>query len=99
MSEASHAKPRYGTIFITLFVLTVCEIIAANLKLPKVSVVLILITFAIAKAALVAMFYMHLRFEKILLAVIALAPLAFSLILVLAIGHDIRVLALLRIVH
>lgn len=89
MSEGSHSKPNYAAIFIALFLLTVSEIFAANLPMPRTATILILVAFALAKATLVAMFYMHLRFEKVLLAVIAVAPLLFSLILVLGIGFDI----------
>ena len=90
MNETSHPRPHYGAIFLALFVLTVLEILTANLKLPRVSVILMLVSLAITKASLVAMFYMHLKFEKILLAVIAVAPLLFSIILVLLVGFDIR---------
>lgn len=87
MSEQAHSRP-YGAVFLSLFVLTVLEIITANLPLAKLYVVLMLIVLALLKASLVAMFYMHLRFEKILLTVVALAPLAFSIIFTLVIGFD-----------
>ncbi len=87
MSEQTHSRP-YGLIFLCLFALTVTEIAVANLHFPKLPIVLALVSLAIVKAALVAMFYMHLRFEKVLLAVIAFAPLAFSLILTIMVGAD-----------
>ena len=90
MSSDSHPAPKYGRIFLALFALTVSEILYANLHLPKVAIVLGLVFLAMIKASLVAMFYMHLKFEKILLTVIALAPLVFSLVLVLMVGFDIR---------
>lgn len=88
MSTQTHPRPNYGGVFVSLFVLTVFEIIVANLPIPKLPIVLGLVGLAILKASLVAMFYMHLRFEKILLAVVAVAPLLFSVILTLAVGHD-----------
>ena len=89
MSTQSHPRPNYGGIFLALFVLTVFEIFVANLGIHKLTIILFLVGLAIIKASLVAMFYMHLRFEKILLAMIAVAPLLFSAILILAIGSDI----------
>jgi len=88
MSEQTHPRPNYVGVFISLFVLTIVEIFAANLPFAKIVVVLALVFLAIVKAALVGMFYMHLRFEKILLAVIILAPLLFSVILTLMVGFD-----------
>ncbi len=87
MSEESHSR-RYGAIFLGLFVLTILELATANLPLARLPIALMLVGLAIVKASLVAMFYMHLKFEKILLTLVALAPLAFSLIFTLIIGHD-----------
>ena len=88
MSSQTHPRP-YGLIFITLFILTVLEICVANFHIAKVYVVLALVSLALIKAALVAMFYMHLSFEKRLLTLIALSPLIFSVIFTLLIGFDI----------
>ncbi len=85
----SHPRPNYAGVFVSLFVLTVTEIFVANLPITKTMIVISLVFLAIVKASLVAMFYMHLRYEKILLAVLALAPLVFSLILTIGIGQDI----------
>ena len=87
MSDQTHKK-HYGLIFISLFALTILEIFAANLPVSKTLIVMTLILFAVVKAALVAMFYMHLKFEKILLTVIGFAPLIFSVILTLMLGAD-----------
>ncbi len=89
MSSSAHTRPNYGAIFVVLFVLTVIEIFASKLPLPKIYVVVSLLGLAILKAALVAMFYMHLKFEKTLLTVICLSPLIFSVILTLMVGFDI----------
>ena len=89
MSPASHSRPNYGAIFISLAVLTVIEIFVANLEWVKIVIVLSLISLAILKAGLVAMFYMHLRFEKMILVFIAIIPFLFSIILIIGIGFDI----------
>ena len=88
-TPASHPRPNYAGVFVSLFGLTLTEIFVANLSIPRLVVILSLVFLALVKAGLVAMFYMHLRFEKTLLLVIAVAPLAFSVILTLAVGSDI----------
>ncbi len=90
MSSDTHAHPSYGKIFLALFVLTIAEVIYANVPLARVYIIVGLIFLAIIKAALVALFYMHLKYEKALLAVICFAPLIFSVILTLMVGADIR---------
>jgi len=89
MTTQSHSRPNYGGVFLGLLVLTVLEILAANLPVHKHLVIAALIGMAILKASLVAAFYMHLKFEKVLLTVLALAPLIFSVILVAGVGFDI----------
>ncbi len=90
MTSEAHSHPSYGKIFLALFALTIAEVVYANIHLPKVYIVVGLILMAVMKASLVALFYMHLKFEKVLLAVIGFAPLIFSIILTLMVGADIR---------
>ncbi len=54
-------RPNYVGVFIVLAVLTVLEIEVTRLPLPRIP---ILVPLALLKAALVAMFYMHLRFDR-----------------------------------
>ena len=70
-------------IFIFLAALTAIEVAIAFLAIPKSIQGLILIGFAIAKASLVALYYMHLRFENQVLRLIAIGPLLFVAILML----------------
>ena len=90
MSSESHPQPNYGAIFLALFVFTVVEVFVAGFPLPKFYIALMLIAFALVKAGLVAIFYMHLKFEKMLLTLIVLSPFVFAAILVLLVGFDIR---------
>jgi len=87
MEKQKH--PPYGKVFLGLILLTVIEVFASQLQIPKTIMVITLVSFAICKALLVAMFYMHLKFEKMLLTVIAIIPFIFSVILVLFVGLDI----------
>jgi len=79
----SHPRPNYMRIFIFLAVLTAIEVAVAFLAIPKSLQGLILIGFAIAKASLVALYYMHLRFENQVLRLIAIGPFLFVAILIL----------------
>ena len=71
---ADHAEPNYIAIWIYLGLLTVLELIVAYAPIPKAAMVGLLIGLAWVKAVLVAMYFMHLRFERRTLAVIACIP-------------------------
>ncbi len=84
MSE--HAEqPRYVLIWFVLLVLTLGEVGYAFMDLPKVWLATGLIIMALWKALLVAMYYMHLRYEPRRLWLLAASPLPLALILVLAV--------------
>ena len=74
----AHPKPNYIKIFVFLAVLTAVEVVAAlflqNSATQAIRVIFLLL-MAVAKAGLVAAYYMHLRFEKTALRVIAIGPL------------------------
>jgi cytochrome c oxidase subunit 4 len=89
MAEAhAHKAPNYMAIFWWLAVLTVLEVGAYFM--PPPSKWFILVALALAKAALVAMYFMHLRFETRTLGWIALTPLAIATLLVLVLLPDNR---------
>ncbi len=69
-------RAQYVTILILLVVLTLVELgVARTSGIPKTAAVVALVTLAIAKAALIALFYMHLRFETRILRFTVLGPL------------------------
>jgi len=85
MDTAAHTRPNYVAIWGYLFVLTVIEVAAAFLShIPKHWLILILLFLAIWKALLVAMYFMHLKFERWRLRAVFLVPLPLAAILVLA---------------
>jgi cytochrome c oxidase subunit IV len=53
----------------------------------------LLIAMALGKAALVAMFFMHLRFERLTLGVIAFTPLVICVFLVFMLTPDLGAIA------
>ena len=87
-AEAVHKQPNYAAVFWALFVLTICEISIANMHFAKVAIVLTLVFLAIVKALLVALFYMHLKFEKFLIYVIVVFPLFLAVCLTVMILAD-----------
>jgi len=82
-TQTTHVRPNYMLIWLYLFVMTVIEIAAAFLShIPKHWLILILLFFAIWKALLVAMYFMHLKFERWRLRLIFIVPLPLAIILV-----------------
>ncbi len=69
-----HAEPNYIAIFVYLAILTAVELFVYAIGLPQVPKVGLLIALALAKAVLVAMYFMHLAIERRALAVIAITP-------------------------
>ena len=87
-TETTHKQPNYAAVFWSLLILTIFEIIVANMPFPKFAVVLLLVGLAIVKATLVALFYMHLKFEKYIIYIIVLFPLLLAVILTVAVLSD-----------
>jgi len=87
-SRAPHAHPNYIGIWVWLLVLTLLEVGAVYLHLPRPLLVSSLLVMALVKAALVAMYYMHLKFEKILLTFIFTSPLIFSVVFTVLVLFD-----------
>ena len=85
---ASHSEPNYIAIWFWLAVLTVAEIWVARMGLPKPLMISGLIGLAVAKAALVALYFMHLRFERVSLGLIALTPPLLLILLTFALYPD-----------
>jgi cytochrome c oxidase subunit 4 len=85
---AEHKHPNYMAIFWALAVLTVLEIIVVFLPFGKLANGTLLCALAVTKAALVAMYFMHLRFETRTLGLIAVTPLAIATLLVFVILPD-----------
>ncbi len=79
-------QPNYYLIWLFLAVLTAVEVGVAFIShLPRTALILILVGLAVWKATLVAMYYMHLKFERLRLILLASAPLPLAVILVLAV--------------
>jgi cytochrome c oxidase subunit 4 len=86
--HAKHKRPNYVGIWVGLGALTALELTIAFLPWSKTTLILLLIALAVWKALLVALYYMHLRFEKGRLRLLALAPLPFCVIFVTAVLQE-----------
>jgi cytochrome c oxidase subunit 4 len=76
-------------IFWVLLVLTIVEVALTFLGLPKLLLGSLLVILAVWKAALVAMYFMHLKFERRTLAMIAVVPFILCLFFILMLLPDI----------
>ena len=78
-----HQQPNYMAIFWWLFGLTVVEVsYSVFTHPPKVILMTVLVGLAIIKATMVALFFMHLRFERKSLGIIFASTLILGVILV-----------------
>jgi len=84
----AHAHPNYMKIFWWLAALTVVELIVVFLPFGKLTNGTLLCGLALGKAALVAAFFMHLRFETKTLTWIAFTPLAIATLLIFVLMPD-----------
>lgn len=78
----------YVRVFWWLFVLTVVEISVVFMPMAKLLINMALVILALVKASLVALYFMHLRFERRTLALVALTPLLLGVLLVFALLPD-----------
>jgi cytochrome c oxidase subunit 4 len=84
----THHHPNYIMIFWWLAILTVLEVGVIFMPLPRMTINVLLGAFALVKAALVAAYFMHLRFEARTLGLIAVTPLAIATLLIFVILPD-----------
>ena len=81
-------KPKYLTVFAALAALTVAEVGVALSSITTSTRVVLLLVLALAKASLVALYYMHLRYEGPILRVIATFPILLIIVLLLLPSFD-----------
>jgi cytochrome c oxidase subunit IV len=72
--QQAHAEPNYMGVFYWLAALTVIEVAVTFLPLTKLAIGAILVVLAFTKAALVALYFMHLKFERRTLLLVAVTP-------------------------
>jgi len=88
MATIAPKHPNYMAIFWYLAILTVAEIAVIFAPWPKLTINVLLCGMALGKASLVAMYFMHLRFETRTLGVVAVIPLTIATLLVFLLLPD-----------
>ncbi|MCZ6758817.1 MAG: cytochrome C oxidase subunit IV family protein [Gemmatimonadetes bacterium] len=83
--EAGHKNPNYVGVWAGLAILTLVELGVAFLGWSKLLVISILVALALWKALMVALYFMHLRFEGNRMRIFAIAPLPLAVIIVIAV--------------
>jgi len=86
--QLAHEQRRYLQVFAWLVVLTAVELAVIYPQISPLAKGLMLVVLAATKAALVALFFMHLAVEKRTLAYIALTPAILCVLLVFALLPD-----------
>jgi cytochrome c oxidase subunit 4 len=76
-------------IFWWLLALTLLELGVIYVPIHRVAIIVLLVVLAITKAALVALYFMHLKFERTTLGLIALSPFVLCVFLILMLLPDI----------
>ncbi|HEY7471751.1 MAG TPA: cytochrome C oxidase subunit IV family protein [Gemmatimonadota bacterium] len=78
--------PNYYLVWLYLLILTIVEVAVAFMShLPETWLILLLLFLAVWKAALVAMYYMHLKFEPPRLVIMVLAPIPLAILITLTV--------------
>lgn len=84
METTAHKHPNYVLIWVYLAVLTAVEVGVAFIShFSKTTLLIILMALAVWKALLVALYFMHLKFEKWNLRFVAIIPIPLALILII----------------
>lgn len=88
MAGAAHTHPNYMAIFWYLAILTVIEVGVVFMPMSKLTIGVLLCALALGKAALVALYFMHLKFETRTLGWIAVTPLVIATLLIFLLLPD-----------
>jgi cytochrome c oxidase subunit IV len=90
MTATTHDEPNYMGVFWWLLVLTLLELGVIYMPVHRLAILALLVVLAITKAALVALYFMHLKFERRTLGLIAISPFLLCLFLILMLLPDIH---------
>jgi cytochrome c oxidase subunit IV len=89
MTDTTHKEPNYIAVFWWLAALTVLELGVIYMPVHRLAILILLVVLAITKAALVALYFMHLKFEPRTLGLVALSPFVLCVFLILMLMPDI----------
>src|ERR671924_2124474 len=86
--QQARAEPNYIGVFIWLAVLTAVEVVAVYMPLTRLALAAILVILAFTKAALVALYFMHLKFERRTMLLVAVTPIILCVFLMFMLIPD-----------
>ncbi len=89
MAESQHAHPNYVLIWAWLLVLLFVSVFAVYLPFSQTLTVTFIFIVAAVKAWMVAVYFMHLKFEESLVRYIAVIPVVLFLIMLVSLIPDI----------
>jgi cytochrome c oxidase subunit IV len=84
--DAPH--PNYMAIFWWLLGLTIAEVLVTYAGLSEAMLIVILLVMAFVKAALVALYFMHLKYDNKILMIIAVVPVILAGIAIGVISYE-----------
>jgi cytochrome c oxidase subunit 4 len=84
---AHENRPNYLLVWLGLVILVIVSIVA-SMTLPKRAALFVIFTVAVIKALLVALNFMHLRYERRWLYALAIIPLIIVAVLLFALFPD-----------
>ncbi len=88
-AEAHAHQTNYMGVFWWLLGLTIAEVAVAYTPMPRLIMIVLLVGMAFTKASMVALYFMHLKYERTTLMLIALTPLILCVFLALMLLPDI----------
>jgi cytochrome c oxidase subunit 4 len=83
-----HPHPNYMAVFYALFAITVAEVGITYLHIPEWMLIIMLLVMAMVKAVMVALYFMHLKYDNIVLSIIAAVPLVLVCIAVAVLAYE-----------
>lgn len=89
MADTTHKEPNYMAVFWWLAILTIVELGVIYMPVHRMAILALLVVLAVTKALLVALYFMHLKFETRTLGLIALCPFVLCVFLILMLMPDI----------
>ncbi len=89
MTTTTHDEPNYMGVFWWLLALTLLELGIIYVPIHRMAILALLVVLAVSKAVLVALYFMHLKFERVTLGLIALSPFILCVFLILMLLPDI----------
>jgi cytochrome c oxidase subunit IV len=90
MTTTTHDEPNYMGVFWWLLALTLLELGVIYVPIHRMAILVLLVVLAVTKAVLVALYFMHLKFERRTLGLIALSPFVLCVFLILMLLPDIH---------